>query len=140
MRTLLWAVGVLAIEVLLLWGYFAVVGVGRIFQHKPGASFAGRHGLVGGVARLRWRLRADLGEATTGRGRVHHPNVCGAGGGSTAMGRSCCGGLWPGTYEERAGVIDASRRALRGAPYWAVRDVHPQEHRLRRPYSLNCVE
>ena len=26
MKTLLWAVGVLAFEVLLLWGYFAVVG------------------------------------------------------------------------------------------------------------------
>jgi hypothetical protein len=27
---LLWTVGVLALEVLLLWGYFAVVGEGRI--------------------------------------------------------------------------------------------------------------
>ena len=27
---LLWTVGVLALEVLLLWGYFAVVGKGRI--------------------------------------------------------------------------------------------------------------
>ena len=31
MRTLLWAVVVLALEVLLLWGYFAVVGMGRMF-------------------------------------------------------------------------------------------------------------
>jgi hypothetical protein len=32
MRTLLWAVGVLALEVLLLWGYFAVVGMGRMLS------------------------------------------------------------------------------------------------------------
>jgi hypothetical protein len=31
MKTLLWAVAVLALEVLLLWGYFAVVGMGRMF-------------------------------------------------------------------------------------------------------------
>jgi hypothetical protein len=30
MRTLLWAVAVLALEVLLLWGYFAVTGMGRM--------------------------------------------------------------------------------------------------------------
>ncbi len=30
MRTVLWVVGVLALEVLLVWGYFAVVGMGRI--------------------------------------------------------------------------------------------------------------
>jgi hypothetical protein len=30
MRTLLWAVAGLALEVLLLWGYFAVVGMGRM--------------------------------------------------------------------------------------------------------------
>ena len=32
MKTLLWAVAVLALEVLLLWGYFAVVGMGRMFS------------------------------------------------------------------------------------------------------------
>jgi hypothetical protein len=31
MKTLLWAVAVLALEVLLLWAYFAVVGMGRMF-------------------------------------------------------------------------------------------------------------
>jgi len=30
MKTLLWAVAVLALEVLLLWGYFTVVGMGRM--------------------------------------------------------------------------------------------------------------
>ena len=30
MKTLLWAVPVLALEVLLLWRYFAVVGMGRM--------------------------------------------------------------------------------------------------------------
>ena len=32
MKTLLWAVAVLYLEVLLLWGYFAVVGEGRMFS------------------------------------------------------------------------------------------------------------
>jgi hypothetical protein len=34
MRTLLWAVAVLALEVLLLWGYFAVVGVEQVVSRN----------------------------------------------------------------------------------------------------------
>jgi hypothetical protein len=34
MKTLLWAVAVLALEVLLLWGYFAVVGVEHVVSRN----------------------------------------------------------------------------------------------------------
>jgi hypothetical protein len=38
MKTLLWAVGVLALEVLLLWGYFAVVGEQMVSRNVALAS------------------------------------------------------------------------------------------------------
>jgi hypothetical protein len=49
MKTLLWAVEVLAIEVLLLWGYFAVVGEGRMFSANVALAL-----LVGTVSVMVW--------------------------------------------------------------------------------------
>ena len=49
MRTLLWAVGVLALEVLLLWGYFAVVGMGRMLSTNVALAL-----LVGTVSVMVW--------------------------------------------------------------------------------------
>jgi hypothetical protein len=49
MRTLLWAVGVLAIEVWLLWGYFAVTGMGRMFSTTVVIAL-----LVGNVSVMVW--------------------------------------------------------------------------------------
>jgi hypothetical protein len=47
MRTLLWAVAVLALEVLLLWGYFAVVGVeGVVGRNVALALLAGTVSVV----------------------------------------------------------------------------------------------
>jgi hypothetical protein len=49
MRTLLWAVAVLALEVLLLWGYFAVVGVEGVVGRNVALAL-----LVGTVSVVVW--------------------------------------------------------------------------------------
>jgi hypothetical protein len=49
MRTLLWAVAVLAVEVLLLWGYFAVTGMGRMTSTTVALAL-----LVGNVSVIVW--------------------------------------------------------------------------------------
>jgi len=49
MKTLLWAVVVLAIEVWLLWGYFAVTGMGRMFSTTVAIAL-----LVGTVSVMVW--------------------------------------------------------------------------------------
>ena len=49
MRTLLWAVAVLALEVLLLSGYFAVVGVGQMVSRNVALAL-----LVGTVSVVVW--------------------------------------------------------------------------------------
>jgi hypothetical protein len=59
MRTLLWAVAVLALEVLLLWGYFAVVGMGRMFGTAVVLAL-----LVGAVSVVVW-LSFDSGFGQT---------------------------------------------------------------------------
>ena len=49
MRTLLWAVAVLALEVLLLWGYFGVTGMGRMASTTVALAL-----LVGNVSVMVW--------------------------------------------------------------------------------------
>jgi len=49
MKTLLWAAVVLAFEVLLLWGYFAVVGMGQMFSATVAVAL-----LLGTVSVLVW--------------------------------------------------------------------------------------
>jgi hypothetical protein len=49
MKTLLWAVAVLALEVLLLSGYFAVVGVGQMVSTNVALAL-----LVGTVSVMVW--------------------------------------------------------------------------------------
>jgi hypothetical protein len=49
MKTLLWAVVVLALEVWLLWGYFAVTGMGRMFSTTVAIAL-----LVGTVSVMVW--------------------------------------------------------------------------------------
>ena len=81
MKTLLWAVAVLAIEVLLVWGYFAVVGEGRMFSANVALAL-----LVGTGSVMVWLGFVSGFEQTWRRllltiYRVHCRNVCGAGGG-----------------------------------------------------------
>jgi hypothetical protein len=58
MRTLLWAVAVLALEVLLLWGYFAVVGMGRMVSTTVVLAL-----LVGTVSVVVWLgFDSDFGQ------------------------------------------------------------------------------
>ena len=59
MKTLLWAVAVLALEVLLLWGYFAVVGMGRMVSTNVAVAL-----LVGTVSVVVW-LGFDSGFGET---------------------------------------------------------------------------
>ena len=59
MKTMLWAVAVLALEVLLLWGYFAVVGMGRMVSTNVAVAL-----LVGMVSVVVW-LGFDSGFGET---------------------------------------------------------------------------
>jgi hypothetical protein len=59
MKTLLWAVAVLALEVLLLWGYFALVGMGRMVSTNVAVAL-----LVGTVSVVVW-LGFDSGFGET---------------------------------------------------------------------------
>jgi hypothetical protein len=59
MKTLLWAVAVLALEVLLLWGYFAVVGMERMVSTTVALAL-----LVGTVSVVVW-LGFDSGFGQT---------------------------------------------------------------------------
>jgi hypothetical protein len=60
MKTLLWAVAVLALEVLLLWGYFALVGMGRMFSTTVALAL-----LVGTVSVVVWLGRRGSGQGET---------------------------------------------------------------------------
>jgi len=62
MRTLLWAVAVLALEVLVLSGYFAVVGVGQMVSRNVALAL-----LVGTVSVVVW-LGFKNGSEQTWRG------------------------------------------------------------------------
>jgi hypothetical protein len=58
MKALLWAVAVLALEVLLLWGYFAVIGMGRMACANVAVAL-----LVGTASVLMWLgFRSGFGQ------------------------------------------------------------------------------
>ena len=49
MRTVLWAIAVLALEILLIWGYFTMVGMGQMFSASVALAL-----LLGAASVLAW--------------------------------------------------------------------------------------
>ena len=49
MRTVLWAIAVLALEILLIWGYFTMIGMGQMFSATVALAL-----LLGAASVLAW--------------------------------------------------------------------------------------
>ena len=62
MRTVLWAIAVLALEILLIWGYFTMVGMGQMFSATVALAL-----LLGAASVLAWLgFDSGFGQAVVG--------------------------------------------------------------------------